>query len=422
MNITTLGEPRFPSPLSFHISDKARVLYNVIVDPDVPPTEELLFEVAGPREKLFFDPKKTRAGIVTCGGLCPGLNNVIRSLVLQLHHGYGVREILGFVNGYQGLDPWRGSEPIPLMPEFVEKIHKDGGSVLNTSRGPVDVSVAVDNLIRRKIDILFVVGGDGTQRGGAELFYEAKRRGHALAVVGIPKTIDNDVAFVSRTFGYLTAVEEAAKTIGCAHTEASSVHNGISLIKIMGRHAGFIAAGATIASQDVNFTLVPEVPFALEGENGFLVALKKRMIDREHAVILVAEGAGQHLMSEGEDQFDASGNLKAKDIGAFLKARIEAYFKAENIPYAMRYFDPSYMIRSVPASAEDAILCDIFARNAVHAAMAGKTGLVIGLQHDTCTHVPVELLTQRRKQLDLNSPAWLGVLAATGQNFALAAP
>jgi 6-phosphofructokinase 1 len=418
MNITSLGEARFPSPLPFHISDKARVVFNVIVDPDVPPTEELLFEVAGPRERIFFDPQKTRAGIVTCGGLCPGINNVIRSLYFQLHHGYGVREVLGFVNGYQGLDPWRGSEPIPLTPDFVEDIHKEGGTVLNTSRGPVDVSVAVDNLIRRKIDMLFVVGGDGTQRGGAEIFQEAKRRGHALAVVGIPKTIDNDVAFVSRSFGYATAVEEAANAISCAHTEAHSVHNGISLVRIMGRHAGFIAAGATIASQDVNFTLVPEVPFALDGENGFLAALKQRVLNRAHAVVLVAEGAGQHLFGAGDEHYDASGNLKSKDIGPFLRERIETYLQAENVPYALRYFDPSYLIRSVAASAEDAILCDSYARNAVHAAMAGKTGLVIGQQHGIFTHVPIDLLTQHKKQLDLNSPAWLGVIAATGQNFA----
>ncbi len=418
MEITTLGEARFPSPLPFYVSDKARVLFNVIVDPDVPAHEEILFEVAGPREKLFFDPKKTRAGIVTCGGLCPGLNNVIRSLVLQLHHGYGVREIVGFVNGYQGLDPWRGKEPIALTPTFVEDIHKDGGTALNTSRGPVDVNVAVDNLIRRKIDILFVVGGDGTQRGGAAIYQEARRRGHALAVVGIPKTIDNDIAFVSRTFGYVTAVEEAAKAINCAHTEAHSVFNGISLVKIMGRHAGFIAAGATIASQDVNFTLVPEVAFALEGENGLLAALKDRLLTREHAVILVAEGAGQHLMESGGDQFDASGNLKSKDIGLFLRERIDAYFKAENIPFALRYFDPSYLIRSVPAIAEDAVLCDSYSRNAVHAAMAGKTGLVIGQQHDIFTHVPIDLLACQKKQLDVNTPAWLGVLAATGQHFA----
>ena len=418
MEITVLGEPRFPSPRQHFVSDKARVVSNVIVDPDAPANEAFTFEVAGPREYLFFDPRKTRAGIVTCGGLCPGLNNVIRSLVLELHHGYGVQEILGFVNGYQGLDPWRGSEPIPLTPDFVEDIHKEGGSVLNTSRGPVDVSVAVDNLIRRKIDILFVVGGDGTQRGGAEIFHEAKKRGHALAVVGVPKTIDNDVAFVSRTFGYLSAVEEASEAIKRAHTEAHSVHNGISLVKIMGRNAGFIAAGATIASQDVNFTLVPEIPFVLEGEDGFLSALKKRVARRAHAVILLAEGAGQHLMSGGEEQRDASGNVKLKDIGLFLRDRIDAYLKSEGVSFAMRYFDPSYLVRSVPAIAEDAILCDFYARNAVHAAMAGKTGLVIGQQHDIFTHVPVELLTSRKKQLDLNSPAWLGVLASTGQDFA----
>ena len=290
--------------------------------------------------------------------------------------------------------------------------------MLNTSRGPVDVSVAVDNLIRRKVDILFVVGGDGTQRGGAAIYQEAKSRGHALAVVGVPKTIDNDVAFVTRTFGYVTAVDEAAKAISCAHTEAHSVFNGISVVKIMGRHAGFIAAGATIASQDVNFTLVPEVPFVLEGEGGFLEALKNRVLKRAHAVILVAEGAGQHLLGGGNEQYDASGNLKSKDIGLFLRERIESYFKAQDIPFALRYFDPSYMIRSVPACAEDAVLCDFYARNAVHAAMAGKTGLVIGQHHGVFTHVPVDLLVREKKQLDLNSPAWLGVLASTGQSFA----
>ena len=418
MNVSVLGEARFPSPQSFFVSDKARVLFNIIVDPEASPKDEVLFEVAGPRENLYFDAKETRAGIVTCGGLCPGLNNVIRSLVHELNHGYGVREILGFVNGYQGLDPWRGSEPIALTHEFVEDIHKEGGTVLNTSRGPVDINVAVDNLIRRKINILFVVGGDGTQRGGNELYQEAKRRGYPLSVVGIPKTIDNDVAFVSRTFGYVTAVNEAAKAISCAHTEAHSVQNGISVVKIMGRYAGFIAAGATVASQDVNFTLVPEVPFVLEGEQGFLEALKQRILKRGHAVILVAEGAGQHLFNHREEAHDASGNLKFQDIGIFLRDRISSFFKEKSIPFNMRYFDPSYLIRSVPACAEDAVLCDFFARNAVHAAMAGKTGLVIGFQHGTFTHVPIELLAKQQKCLDLNSPSWLGVLSATGQNFA----
>jgi len=332
------------------VDDRARIPAQIVRVPDVPAQEELLFELAGPRDKLFFDPKVTRAGIVTCGGLCPGLNDVIRSLFLELRNAYGVKEVLGFRGGYQGLDPARGGEPIVLTPEFVDDIHQQGGTVLGTSRGPVDVKLAVDNLIRRRVDLLFTIGGDGTQRGGNELYQEANRRGHPLAVVGIPKTVDNDVAFVARTFGYLTAVQEAARVLDRAHVEAKSVRNGISLVKLMGRHAGFIAAGATVASQDVNFTLVPEVPFKLEGEHGFLAALKERVLRRAHAVVVVAEGAGQDLLRQAETARDASGNVKLQDIRLFLRDRIEAYFKAEKVPVVMRYFDPSYFVRSSPAN------------------------------------------------------------------------
>jgi 6-phosphofructokinase 1 len=244
---------------------------------------------------------------------------------------------------------------------------------------------------------------------------EATRRGHALAVVGVPKTIDNDVAYVTRSFGYLTAIEEAAKVLNCAHTECHSVQNGVSLVKLMGREAGFIAVGATVASQDVNFTFVPEVPFKLEGERGFLPVLKRRILKRAHALIVVAEGAGQDLLEGATGERDASGNIKLKEIGSFLRQRIEAYFKAERIPITFRYFDPSYMIRSVPADAEDAILCDLYARNAVHAAMAGKTGLVIGLVHDQFVHVPIELLTSEKKRVNPNGWMWHAVLASTGQ-------
>jgi 6-phosphofructokinase 1 len=416
MTITTLGTPEYDSPLSKAVRDEARIPYDIVRDPAKPQEQtDLWFELAGPRKKLFFDPTKTRAGIVTCGGLCPGLNNVIRSLFLEMHHFYGVKEVLGFRGGYIGLDPQRGMEPIVLTPDYVDHIHRDGGTVLGTSRGPVDTGIAVDNLIKRGVDILFTIGGDGTQRGGNDLFQEAKKRGHHLAVVGVPKTVDNDVAFVARTFGYQTAVEEAARILVGAHIEAHSVHNGISLVKLMGRHAGFIAAGASVASQDVNFTLVPEVPFKLDGERGFLAVLKKRILKRAHALIVVAEGAGQDLLQAAATEKDASGNVKLQDIGPFLRDQIETYFKKEKIPIVMRYMDPSYSIRSVPADAEDAILCDFFARNAVHAAMAGKTGLVIGYLHDRFIHVPIELLTTQKKRMDPESIAWHAVLASTGQ-------
>lgn len=409
--VTTLGEPRYPSPLHRFVSDDVYVPEQIIRG--LPgPREELLFELAGPRARLFFDPKQIRAGIVTCGGLCPGLNNIIRSLLHELQHAYGVKEVLGFRGGYQGLDPAHGEKPLTLSPEFVGDIHRRGGTVLGTSRGMADMAAAVENLARLGVNILFTVGGDGTQRGADALFRIARQRGHALAVVGIPKTVDNDVAFVSRTFGYLTAVQEASIVLDRAHAEARSVRNGIALVKVMGRHAGFIAVGATVASQEVNFCLIPEVPFELDN---FLVALKQRIVQRSHAVIVVAEGVGQEWLDNTGAERDASGNVKLGDIGSFLRQKIDAYFNAQRIPVVIRYFDPSYFVRSGPANSEDAILCDLFARNAVHAAMAGKTGLVIGFLHDEFIHIPVELLADRRKSVDPTGPVWAGALAATGQ-------
>lgn len=416
MEIKRLGKPRFDSPRGrCWVDDKFRVPQRIVHLHGKPVPKGVSFELAGPRKKLYFDPKKTRAGIVTCGGLCPGLNNVIRSLFLELHHYYGVKEVIGFRDGYQGLDPARAREPLVLAPEMVDDIHREGGTILGTSRGPVDVRVAVDNLINREVDLLFTIGGDGTQRGGNDLFQESRRRGHDLAVVGIPKTIDNDVMYVSRTFGYLTAVEQAAKVLESAHMEAHSVQNGIAIVKLMGREAGFIAAGATIANQDVNFTLIPELPFKLQGERGFLQALKARILRRAHAVVVVAEGAGQDLLEGQTDQKDASGNKKLGDIGLLLRDQVEAYFRKENIPVVIRYFDPSYIVRSVPADSEDSFLCDVFARNAAHAAMAGKTGLVIGMVHDHFVHVPIEQLVKGKKRLDPGGVLWSAVLASTGQ-------
>lgn len=422
MNVTHLGECRFASPRHHVVSDTDRVPEHLVRRDGIASDPGVLFEIAGPRARLFFDPAQCRAGIVTCGGLCPGLNNVIRSLFLELHFGYGVPEVLGFRFGYQGLDPARSADAWVLTPALVDDIHKHGGTVLGTSRGPVDTDLAVDNLIRRGVNMLFCVGGDGTQRGALALYEAARRRGHPLAVVGVPKTIDNDVPFVSRTFGYLTALDESRRVIDAAHTEAHSVQNGVSLVKLMGRQAGFIAAGATIASQDVNFTLIPEVPFKLDGPGGFLAALKQRLLRRAHAVIVVAEGAGQDLIPGETGQTDASGNEKLQDIGLFLRGQIEAYGQQERLPMTLRYFDPSYQIRSLPANCEDAILCDQLARHAVHAALAGKTGLVIGFHHGTLIHVPSALLAKPKKAIEEQGLIWQAVLATTGQSPRFGSP
>jgi len=410
MAITTLGEPTFPSPLASGGPE-------YIIPADIQwkggdiPEDLLLFEKAGPRPKLFFDPAMTRAAIVTCGGLCPGLNNVIRSVTRELHLGYGVETVLGIRGGYRGLDPSRGKPPVELTEELVEGIHKQGGTLLGTSRGPVDVSIAVDFLISQRVDILFTVGGDGTQRGGNALYQEARKRGHALAVVGIPKTIDNDVRYVSRTFGFGTAVDEAVRVIDSAHTEARSVDNGVSIVKLMGRHAGFIAAAATVASQDVNYCLVPELPF---DPASFLESLEKRLARKGHAVIVVAEGAGQNLLGKSGEK-DASGNPKLQDIGLFLKDAAGTHFKSRGIEMIMRYFDPSYQIRGCPANTEDSLICDRMGRHAVHAAMSGRTGLVISFLHGHFAHVPIDVIAAGGKVVDLDGELWRAVLSSTGQ-------
>ncbi|MES2657540.1 MAG: ATP-dependent 6-phosphofructokinase [Verrucomicrobiota bacterium] len=411
MPTTTLGETRFQSPLATGGGSEILVPAEIQWPGGMPSDDLMLFEKSGPRAKLFFDPEKTRAAIVTCGGLCPGLNNVIRSVTRELRRGYGVTSVLGIRGGYQGLDPARGKPPVELTEEVVEEIHKKGGTLLRTSRGPVDIAIAVDFLIAQKVDILFTVGGDGTQRGGNALYQEASRRGHPLAVVGIPKTIDNDVRHVSRTFGFGTAVDEAVRVIDSAHTEARSVDNGVSLVKLMGRHAGFIAATATVASQDVNFCLVPEQPFVLDG---LLAALERRLENKEHAVIVVAEGAGQDLLGKSGET-DASGNAKLQDIGHFMRDAICAHFKSRGIGMTMRYFDPSYQIRGCPANTEDALLCDRLGRHAVHAAMSGRTGLVISYLNGQFVHVPIDVIADGGKHLDLEGELWRAVLSSTGQ-------
>jgi 6-phosphofructokinase 1 len=394
--------------------DDARVLYeiNYREGDDV---NEVGFEKAGARERVFFDASKSKAAIVTCGGLCPGLNNVVRNLYYQLHNSYGVPTVLGIRYGYSGLNPKDGLPPIELTAPMVEHIHHQGGTILGTSRGPQDASVTVDFLAAEGINMLFCIGGDGTQKGAHAIVQEVSRRGLEIAVVGIPKTIDNDIKFCYRTFGFLTAVGEAEKVIDCAHVEAKSVPNGVGLVKLMGREAGFIAAAATIASGEVNFTLIPEVPFELEGDRGLLAQLERRLAVRDHAVIVVAEGAGQHLLSHDEVEYDKSGNRKLGDIGPFLKNRINAHFAERKLPISVKYFDPSYNIRSVPAGAADSLLCEQLSRQAANAAMAGKTDLFIGLWQNHTVHVPLAVSTGQIKRLDPERELWTTVLAITGQ-------
>ncbi len=373
------------------------------------------FELAGPRRTIYFDPSKLRCALVTCGGLCPGLNDIIRSIVLELYHHYGVRTIYGMRYGLQGFIPQYGHEALELKPSSVTNILDMGGSILGSSRGPQDIEQIVDCLDRMNIGILFMIGGDGTLKAAVKLADAITARGLRISVIGIPKTIDNDIHLVSRSFGFDTAVEVATQAITGAHNEAEGYPNGIGLIKLMGRHSGFIAATAALAQQDVNFVLIPEVDFDLDGSDGFLEALKQRLDSRGHAVVVVAEGAGQKYFQDTPEERDESGNIRLKDIGIFMKNQILEYFKSKNIEVNMKYIDPSYIIRSLPANANDSVFCGFLGRNAVHAGMAGKTKVLIGRWNSHFVHVPMEASVRKRKNVHPDGELWSDVLAATGQ-------
>ncbi|MEO1496545.1 MAG: ATP-dependent 6-phosphofructokinase [Planctomycetota bacterium] len=417
LRISTLGKPRYSSPLprqSF-TPEAARVLVEIdFLEGDSAPTTA--FEKAGPRQRLYFDPQASKAAIVTCGGLCPGLNNVIRHLYFTLHAAYGVPTVLGVRNGYQGLNPAVGKPPLELTGEGVETIHHHGGTILGTSRGPQDPGVIVDTLLDWGVNMLFPIGGDGTQRGAHAVAQEAQRRGAPIAVVGVPKTIDNDIRYCFQTFGFASAVGEAERVIDRAHVEAKSVDRGVGLVKLMGRHAGFIAAAATVASGEVNFTLVPEQPFVLEGDDGFLARLDRRLDARGHAVVVVAEGAGQDLIAAEDAECDASGNRLLIDIGPFLKKKMGDHFRDIGKPIGMKYFDPSYYIRSVKANAGDSLLTERFARHAVNAALAGKTDLFVGSWNGRTVHVPLAASIGSQRLLAPDSELWTAVEAITGQS------
>jgi len=368
-------------------------------------------ELAGPREKIYFDPSKLKCGIVTCGGICPGVNNVIRSLVMSLFHHYGVKTIFGFPYGFEGLS-WRyGHTPRELTPQNVNYIHGMGGSLLGSSRGPQDVSEMVDTLERMNVQMLFAIGGDGTLKGAGAIAAEIEERGLKISVIGIPKTIDNDISFIEKSFGFETAVTEASKITNSAHNEATGARNGIGLVKLMGRESGFIAAYSVLADNNVNFCLIPESPFSLEG---FLAALRDRLERRGHAVVVVAEGAGQELMTQSIET-DASGNTRLCDVGVFLKNAINRHFKKLGITANLKYIDPSYTIRSVPATPHDASFCLLLGHNAVHAGMSGRTNMIVGYWKGEFTYVPISLAVSKRKRIDPEGSFWSTVLASTGQ-------
>ena len=423
--IETIGEAKILSPIQMsinegdgladYVEDSDKIYLNIDHKGRKNEEEEEVLELAGPRKKIYFNPSRVHVAICTCGGICPGLNNVIRSVVRCFWYRYGVRRISGVPFGYLGLladSPW---PMIELNPDIVDDIQEKGGTILGSARGGgKEVVQNVDTLERQNINILITIGGDGTLRGAYDIGEEIKKRGLKIAVVGVPKTIDNDLSFIDTSFGFDTAVASAVPAVRGAHVEAKSAYNGIGLVKVMGRESGFIAAHTSLAQSDVNFCLIPENPFDLEGPNGLLNNLKKRMLDRGHAVILVAEGAGTNLIPPTGEK-DAGGNIKYQDIGVFLKDKIKEYFKNEGIPVSIKYIDPSYIIRSTPANSYDSIYCARLGAHAVHAAMAGKTQCIASSVNNRFVYLPIKAAVAKRNHVNTEGALWRDVLENTRQ-------
>jgi len=413
-------KPTFhPDGLTFRFIENDRVLYDSSFDVikhclknGVIPFS---FEKAGPHKHLFFDAINTKVAIVTCGGLCPGINNVIRSVVNQLHYRYNVNKVIGIQYGFEGFIDKYNHPLIELTPENVDTIQLFGGTILGSSRGEQNITEIVDKLTELDVNILFCIGGDGTLRGAHAIYEEITRRNLTISVAGIPKTIDNDINLIDKSFGFETAFSIANDIIRFAHNEAKGAYNGIAVLKLMGRDSGFIAAYASLSIQESNFVLIPEMDFELEGPKGFLHALRERLERRHHALIVVAEGAGRHFFDAETFEKDASGNIKNKDIGLYLKEKITEDFKSRDIPITLKYIDPSYIIRSAPANANDSKFCGLLAQNAVHAAMAGKTDFVVGHWNHLFTLLPIPVAVSEKNRIDMNDELWWNVLETTGQ-------
>lgn len=416
-NVEILGKAKFKNPInapdSFFISKKSRVMYNSLSVLNHFDTQNS-FELAGPHKNIYFDPSTTSAAIVTCGGLCPGLNAVIRSLVFELSYMYGVKNIYGVKYGYRG---FIDDDYINLDINVVKNINSVPGSILGSSRGPQDPKDIVKFLLKHKINMLFTIGGDGTLKGALNIANEIKKQNLDISVIGLPKTIDNDISHITKTFGFDTAVDVAREAVVSAHTEARGYYNSIGIVKLMGRESGFIAVNTAIATGEVNFVLIPELDFSLYGQNGLIPQLFDRLRKRHHAVIVVSEGAGQNLFKNENTQRDKSGNVKFQDISKLLKEEILKYSKENNIPAIVKLLDPSYSIRSSKINASDSIYCMELGQSAVHAAFSGKTSALVGKNSDYYTLVPIETAISETKHVDIGSRLWRTVLESTGQNL-----
>jgi len=424
MRISKTSERNFGA----YTRDDDVVLFDIIRG-DKSGTDAMAFKRAGCRKMICWKGSEVKAAIITCGGLCPGLNVVINEIVEVLYFEYGVNSIYGVKGGYRGLVDG-GYGLIELNPTVVKGINRKGGTILWSSRGgispaspPEEIEKILNKLESYGINMLYIIGGDGTHRGAYRLYQHAKAREKKMIIAGIPKTIDNDMGVIDSSFGFNSAVEQATKAIFSAVTEATcNKPNGVGIVKLMGRHAGYIACHATLASRQVDMCLINEDPFLeTNGPEAMAEYIEKTVQDKGHAVIVVAEGAGNNFLKSLRSgmesvEKDAGGNEALSNICDYLIDYLKQHFKQRSKACTVKFIDPSYMIRSVAANASDNVMCLVLAQNAVHGAMAGYTGFTSGLVNNRSVMIPMPVIMATSPSfLNPRGRTWSRVLAATQQ-------
>ena len=384
---------------SYFVEEDTLIKTNIIKTTDS--DEENYFVRAGPRKEIAWDPIHTKVAIVTCGGLCPGLNTVIRELYITLHHKYGVKFVYGVKNGYKG---FYSDNLVRLDDDIIRDIHHKGGSILGTSRGGTDVKKIVDSIAHRGISHLYAIGGNGTQKGLFEINKEIKKRGLCVSVVGIPKTIDNDLCIIDKSFGFDTSVQEAQRAIQAAKVEIEAFNNAVGIVKVMGRNSGFIAMYSSLASKDVDCCLIPEIPFDIEYDHGVLHYIKECLHKKDKILIVVSEGAGQHYINDPV-------NKNLNDFGIWLCEVVRS-----NVPnVCIKYIDPTYTIRAITPNASDSIYCTILAQSAVHGAFCGYTNFIVGPVNGKHAYIPLQMAIHETNTVSEDDRMWFRLISANGQ-------
>lgn len=451
----------------------ARRKYHDPLEGITPAAWNLTMPEAGPRRYVSYPQKnQLKVGILVSGGIAPGINAVISGIIAR-HHAYQAwsqkinknyaLEILGYSEALKGL-LHAGRPAVPLDLKTVREAVNHGGSILPTARAdelldledPKQRDGALDKvtsrLINQQIDILYIIGGDGSMRAAHAISCRARRNPiNELSVIGIPKTMDNDILWVWQSFGFLSAVEFAKQAILQLHTEVMS-NPRLCVIQLFGSDSGFVVSHAALASGVCDAVLIPEVNFTLKQLSGYI---RYRLQDRPHsdkpyggivalaetaipldwreyvsATAEVADGSEKVILTPEElraiETFESHGRRVHGQTPDALRSgglRLVSQILQREIrklgdrwsSYRVFTNEPRHLIRSIEPSVSDVIFAQRLGTLAVDNAMAGYHDFMISQWLTEYVLVPLKLVVLGRKRVPEHGIFWKSVRASTGQ-------